>query len=137
MVVYIWYGLVPLDPCQLASGKRRRIGDCNIVGVDVSALLTFRTSRAFAARGRTEPLRRLTVPSVIHCHQHCATAILLRPTCWLIPDTSVRPARFSEAHHATPFEAGQLFVLALSSTRIKTFLSYPVHQQWQFSSNYP
>ncbi|GBN95646.1 hypothetical protein AVEN_267417-1 [Araneus ventricosus] len=51
---------------------------------DVAALLTARSSRAFVARGCPEPLWCLTVPSLIHCCQHRATTVLLRPTRWLI-----------------------------------------------------
>ncbi|GFX41539.1 hypothetical protein TNCV_3490761 [Trichonephila clavipes] len=50
----------------------------DVVGAEVATLLIARSSRSFVFLGRPDPLRRYTLPSVIHCCQHRATTISLR-----------------------------------------------------------
>ncbi|GFU53975.1 hypothetical protein TNCV_3442591 [Trichonephila clavipes] len=45
----------------------------------MATLLIARSSRSFVFLGRPDPPRRYTLPSVIHCCQHRATTISLRP----------------------------------------------------------
>ncbi|GFW37066.1 hypothetical protein TNCV_5019641 [Trichonephila clavipes] len=54
-------------------------GQCDVVGAEVATLLIARSSRSFVFLGRPDPPRRYTLPSVIHCCQHRATTISLRP----------------------------------------------------------
>ncbi|GFU74475.1 uncharacterized protein TNCV_1521271 [Trichonephila clavipes] len=54
-------------------------GQCDVVGAEVAILLIARSSRSFVFLGRPDPPRRYTLPSVIHCCQHRATTISLRP----------------------------------------------------------
>ncbi|GFT64315.1 hypothetical protein TNCV_403101 [Trichonephila clavipes] len=51
----------------------------DVVGAKVATLLIARSSRSFVFLGRPDPPRRYTLPSVIHCCQHRATTISLRP----------------------------------------------------------
>ncbi|GFU80628.1 hypothetical protein TNCV_245381 [Trichonephila clavipes] len=50
-----------------------------LLGAEVATLLIARSSRSFVFLGRPDPPRRYTLPSVIHCCQHRATTISLRP----------------------------------------------------------
>ncbi|GFY25888.1 hypothetical protein TNCV_1916381 [Trichonephila clavipes] len=54
-------------------------GQCDVVGAEVATLLIARSSRSFVFLGRPDPPRRYTLPSEIHCCQHRATTISLRP----------------------------------------------------------
>ncbi|GFY28919.1 uncharacterized protein TNCV_4720501 [Trichonephila clavipes] len=54
-------------------------GQCDVVGAEVATLLIARSSRSFVFLGRSDPPRRYTLPSVIHCCQHRATTISLQP----------------------------------------------------------
>ncbi|GFU30213.1 hypothetical protein TNCV_1765541 [Trichonephila clavipes] len=51
----------------------------DVVGAEGATLLIARSSRSFVFLGRPDPPRRYTLPSVIHCCQHRATTISLRP----------------------------------------------------------
>ncbi|GFU64023.1 hypothetical protein TNCV_246001 [Trichonephila clavipes] len=59
-------------------------------------------SRSFVFLGRPDPPRRYTLPSVIHCCQHRATTISLRPRWRPI---SIRPTCFSENPYQSPSAA--------------------------------
>ncbi|GFT70595.1 hypothetical protein TNCV_1133481 [Trichonephila clavipes] len=63
----------------LEGGKWRLIDASDVVGAEVATLLIARSSRSFVFLGRPDPPRRYTLPSVIHCCQHRATTISLRP----------------------------------------------------------
>ncbi|GFY19675.1 hypothetical protein TNCV_4648471 [Trichonephila clavipes] len=103
-VVSLWFLLMALDVWKEVSGVES-ISD--VVGAEVATLLIARSSRSFVFLGRPDPPRRYTLPSVIHCCQHRATTISLRPR-W-------RPIRLIrlllEAYYTAPIKVRQLLVL--------------------------
>ncbi|GFU04279.1 hypothetical protein TNCV_863851 [Trichonephila clavipes] len=63
----------------LKGGKFRRMHFSDVVGEDLAALMIAQSSRVLVFLGLPDPPRRQTIPSMIHCCQHRATTISLRP----------------------------------------------------------
>ncbi|GFU96846.1 hypothetical protein TNCV_1069151 [Trichonephila clavipes] len=75
-VVSLWFLLMALDVWKEVSGVESMLAT---LLVPKWPLLIARSSRSFVFLGRPDPPRRYTLPSVIHCCQHRATTISLRP----------------------------------------------------------
>ncbi|GFT75662.1 hypothetical protein TNCV_5102841 [Trichonephila clavipes] len=76
-VVSLWFLLMALDVWKEVSGVESMLATLLVPKWPLFWIA--RSSRSFVFLGRPDPPRRYTLPSVIHCCQHRATTISLRP----------------------------------------------------------